>query len=65
MMAPQAPVIPGARPLSLSLPYMGARAALLWHDGKWIRPLWSTLTTHILKLLWARRLGARRISAVQ
>ena len=36
--------------LRISLAGAQEKTALLWHDGRWLRPLGATPTTHILKL---------------
>ena len=36
--------------LRISLAGAQEKTALLWHEGRWLRPLGSTPTTHILKL---------------
>jgi serine/threonine-protein kinase HipA len=36
--------------LRLSIAGAQEKNALLWHDGRWLRPIGSTPTTHILKL---------------
>lgn len=47
--APDAPPPPG-EPLRSVLPGRQPKLALLWHGGRWCRPMGATPTTHVLKL---------------
>jgi len=48
--APPGPGTPDHDALRISIAGAQEKTALLWHDGRWCRPLNTTPTTHILKL---------------